>query len=73
MVRRGPRCSGCANPHLGRSARQGRRDAVRSLEELVFIGHGDTLDRVAAGDVGEDEDRMALSLARGIIALEVVA
>jgi hypothetical protein len=43
------------------------------IEELVFTRFGDTLDDVAAGDVGEDEDRMAVSLARDIMALEVVA
>jgi hypothetical protein len=43
------------------------------IEELVSAGNGDTLDDVAAGDIGEDEDRMALSLARDIIALEGVA
>jgi hypothetical protein len=43
------------------------------IEELVFTGHVDTLDDIAAGNVGEDEDRMAPSLARDIMALEVVA
>jgi hypothetical protein len=37
------------------------------------MGHGDTLDGVAVGDEARIEDRMALSLARGIIALEIVA
>jgi hypothetical protein len=39
------------------------------LEELVCAWKGDTLDGVAAGSVGQDEDRMALSVARDIMAL----
>jgi hypothetical protein len=43
------------------------------LERFACVNIGDTLDDVADGTVGEYEDRMALSLARDIMSLEVVA